>query len=167
MRTSDCSQLCEDFRFFKVDQIVYGGLLPIEHDRMYCFHFPTSYFTPRNENVKHRLILRTNNDVFHYLQVKEKKDRFLFELTTGLEKKYSLRLDVLFVVSPGIISRWLWDEDESAIINKARFSHQRPSRQFSYMLYRKEYLMSFSDLYIVLVIRKECNDSTIINIFNH
>jgi hypothetical protein len=108
-----------------------------------------------------------SGSVMHYLELRQTKTHITLELTTGFDKKFDLRLDTAFVLSPGLVSRWEEDVDGAAIINQTSWTYRRHTRQFASRRFSKKHLMRYSDVYILLIIRKREYKSDSVNLLRH
>jgi hypothetical protein len=153
----------ETFVFLRPDQIWYNGkgLLSYAHAKMYVYHLKTDHPYEGCQST----LLQSELDLLHYLELRQTRTHFAFQLTTGFDRKFANRLDAVFVLSPGLVSDW--QKEYSFITTTTTWAYRPHTQQTAYVKYTMKKFLSFSNLYILLILHKEdyANDS--VDLFRH
>jgi hypothetical protein len=167
MQRSQCHLYCEDFVFLRPDQIWYNGerLLSYGHVKMYVYHLGEQHFSWPFEGYQ-KLMLQSELDTLHYLEVRQTRARFAFDLTTGFARQYAHRLDAVFVLSPTLISDW-HAAYQFTSTNPTKWTHRRHTQQTANVKYTRKELMRFSNLYILLILNRNDYAHDIVDLFRH
>ena len=165
MKTSQCRWYCEDVTFLKPDQIHYENLPSPANKKMYCYDLGNRFQFHHLLEGYSRFLLQDEKDVLHYLEVRQKKTTFAFEITTGFDRQNSNRLDMAFVLSQELISDW--EQQFKLKPAQSKLIYRRHTKQFASKIFNKTSLVQYSHMYVVLIINKLDYESDSVNLFRH